>query len=1392
MPYSTKKGTGKDKGKTCVHKKSSKKKVGCTSGPIEKYLTALRMAESDDMDWIKNTGQNKLLTINKLIELFKKNNIDVDWDIEYDRTEDGHGDYNEYFGKFYFDTPETMVYDGISYFIELYEKENGQLFFYLYKLDEEYDKYYRDEVYSQIETSSKDPEKFWRIVGWLVLYQMGKINTGSGEETFDVENTINESDELEWIKKQEPEKEFKKSKSYVVDVRHLRPDTPISISPTSPEYTDLTIEDILDKFKVIGYDVDEIPVHDVGYLYMEPSDDAGYWGEKANYWVDYDASDKEDPTYGDKYQMINIEELIFLIDNKIISESTDFDWIKETNPNWSTYYEVILNDVKGLSKNLEDVTNEMLLPIWMKIYTVNKEIHKNSDVDADFDADQIEWLFTSIMSLVDNDLNGISSRMDPQSYYNTKRLTLISYIKGELSRLELIGESKDDFDWVREIPGTKEFGQEYRHFEIIACYGIDYETEECDDEYSHFIRISKGEVEEIWGGHIGYLGGPGDEGEAVISYAIDNNLIPPRELEEIIMFQGVVEVDDSHFKDINENINESDDFGWVKDVPLTMNTCEAYGVLKVGDEIIINEIDNWEDNPSQWDDGNDDVQTFYNVKAKVLALDKCNNIHRTNEHKGDTILVSIEEDGYYGFDETWSRDFTGTLPSQCQRDNCMFLLCDKNEPYQIQLNKKSLNESDELGWIKDTVNTKLAKNESWILVNDIDRESISEGHEIQKYLFDLGYDWNSGDFNSLSDFCIYTIYHYADTQREWDGGNKQIYYQDGCRASGVRISDRDIKSGKHMVYYWSELKPKSLNESNDLQWIEDIKPTWLKIGQKFTGINNLRLSRRYEPKDKVQVGGMTFEIYDINNKHGEPHLRFTHNDVMDGRNWELKKEKEISQNYGGTKFTQAKHNIDTGFWIPLTDCEFITPPILVGKTKQDGSPYGYTYCKPNMSFGGYLHESNDFDWTDEIPSDYYPPDVKDAIQKLQYWQGDAYQTYDEIGLSVQDVIDNPNKTNIQDLIDVLKHWKPYVDGDDVYWAVEDLISSINPERFKDLNNIGLFESNEFDWVKGTGLGKVDLRNCKPGDILVTRSGKTAEYVGPSEGHYDHEIKFEKDSYGTRTHDGYVFRKNRRDDDDDIIKVMEENKKPITEVAGISFEARKWGEIIYNEIMDNPNEKKRLIIDGYGHPEAFDGFPIDYVIIDFYDRLTGYGQEHSGYDKDGNYIVLLYIQPKLVQGQGGYDLRSVLNHEMKHAWDDYNRLSKGLPSIDNNKESKELYNKDFILMLSDQNVRGPIKELLKYYYYLSKLETTAYLENVYDENPVYERVVREIAGKDFEPFKERFDLDVNWHLMNTAYDIPFLKKFKSPKEFIDYSSEELRSRAIKTIKKINKMKYVHKK
>jgi hypothetical protein len=381
------------------------------------------------------------------------------------------------------------------------------------------------------------------------------------------------------------------------------------------------------------------------------------------------------------------------------------------------------------------------------------------------------------------------------------------------------------------------------------------------------------------------------------------------------------------------------------------------------------------------------------------------------------------------------------------------------------------------------------------------------------------------------------------------------------------------------------------------------------------------------------------------------------------------------------------------------------------------------------------------------------------------------------------------------------------------------------------------ESEEFDWIhqqepekelKKTKSYVVDVSHLRPTpmrhshDTSLTRQdilrrfrdlGYDVEGVDVDDARYfyiepNKGIGWDYNEYGVPIEYGYWIDYNTHYMEDpsyggkyqmiDIDELMflldnnliSESKKPINEVAGISFESRKWADIIYNEITSNPEEKTRLIIDGYDYPEAFNQFPIDYIVIDYYDRITGYGQEHSGYDQDGNYVVLLYVQPMLVQGQGGYSLKSALNHEMKHAWEDYNRISRGKPNIEQTKESKELYTRDFILLMSDNNVVGPIKDVLKYFYYLSKLETSPYMENVYDKNPAYENMVRQISTKDFESFKERFDLDINWHLINTAYDIPFVKKFKSPRDFIDYSAKELRKRATKVLKKINKMKYIH--
>jgi hypothetical protein len=252
------------------------------------------------------------------------------------------------------------------------------------------------------------------------------------------------------------------------------------------------------------------------------------------------------------------------------------------------------------------------------------------------------------------------------------------------------------------------------------------------------------------------------------------------------------------------------------------------------------------------------------------------------------------------------------------------------------------------------------------------------------------------------------------------------------------------------------------------------------------------------------------------------------------------------------------------------------------------------------------------------------------------------------------------------------------------------------------------------------------------------------------------------------------------------------KQILNESAGVSFEVREWGDIIYNEVLSSNED--RIIIDGYDHYDTYVKFPIDYVVIDFYDEITGYDPKKSGYDKDGYYVVLLYIQPQIVDGKSKFDLKSALNHELKHAYQDFKRVSKGHPNLDNTKESKEFYTDDFIGLLSSKDNKGPIKTILKYYYYLSKLERDAYLENVYDGNTEYEKIVRKVLNTDFKRFLDNngptSQLSNNWESISKL-DIPLLKKHDA-ESFVKYSEKRLKDEAEKVIKKINKLKYIHNK
>ncbi len=132
----------------------------------------------------------------------------------------------------------------------------------------------------------------------------------------------------------------------------------------------------------------------------------------------------------------------------------------------------------------------------------------------------------------------------------------------------------------------------------MACYGFDYETEECDDVYSHFVKIPKYEADKIWNRWVGYFGGPGDEALGIIEYVVENQLISRHELEEIVAFEGVGEISeeemeeademDIEFVDEEENINESD-WDWLEDTKEHANyNGHPQGIVKIYDH---NEID---------------------------------------------------------------------------------------------------------------------------------------------------------------------------------------------------------------------------------------------------------------------------------------------------------------------------------------------------------------------------------------------------------------------------------------------------------------------------------------------------------------------------------------------------------------------------------------------------------------------------------------------------------------------------------------------------------------------------------------------------------------------------------------------------------------------------------
>ena len=248
---------------------------------------------------------------------------------------------------------------------------------------------------------------------------------------------------------------------------------------------------------------------------------------------------------------------------------------------------------------------------------------------------------------------------------------------------------------------------------------------------------------------------------------------------------------------------------------------------------------------------------------------------------------------------------------------------------------------------------------------------------------------------------------------------------------------------------------------------------------------------------------------------------------------------------------------------------------------------------------------------------------------------------------------------------------------------------------------------------------------------------------------------------------------------------------------------KGGEVVYpeektdmydffmNEFWSRePKQKEEdVIIQGKDHPEAYEKFSVDKWVIKNSTRIE-YDHRNSGYNENGEYIVYLNL-PKYIG-------KSAITHEVKHAYDDWNRMSRKRSPIRDTWEAINIYTPDFEkLVLGQSNIDFNLKNVVKYYYLVSKLETPSYLENEYDSPNTYKSLVSmankfsasNLLNKNGEASE---GLKTSWVNLIRDYDIPFFRKFKNVEDFLHYTERYLKKRSTDILKRINKMKYLHKK
>jgi hypothetical protein len=247
---------------------------------------------------------------------------------------------------------------------------------------------------------------------------------------------------------------------------------------------------------------------------------------------------------------------------------------------------------------------------------------------------------------------------------------------------------------------------------------------------------------------------------------------------------------------------------------------------------------------------------------------------------------------------------------------------------------------------------------------------------------------------------------------------------------------------------------------------------------------------------------------------------------------------------------------------------------------------------------------------------------------------------------------------------------------------------------------------------------------------------------------------------------------------------------LDELHGISLDARVWAPVLRNAIKISKNTKNPIIT-GKDYPKEYNAFPIDYIhfnVDERYGNGAGYDEKKSGYQGNEYHAYFLF---------GPYANDSSINHELRHAFEDFKKISKGHPAMQYGKEAINLFSGDFERLMISHSSREylrPVSTLIEGLYYTSKIERSGFAETVFD-NAARTEIISTIKQLvqyaniskiyyEYPPEK----IEKKWKEFKEIFHIPVTDKFKNYGDFIKWACDEINYKGNITLKKLRKVKY----